>query len=1001
MAVSQSAANAVAAVPNISCTSSPSLFNTGINGAGTGVLATNAFDTNWEGTGHFNQTSPTSLVSLPPAGTTWSSAYVGNRAPGAWAASPFGNAQWISMETGTSATGDWYYRYRFTLDPSVDVSSFTLSLNFLSDNDVMEVWDNGVPQSGKTVGLPQQVNDPYNFNGYTLANAAGTVLDHDWQAGANTITVQIKSGANFEGFDVQARPSVLCPAPDISQSLSASAGPVTTIGQTLTYSSILTNTGNVPMTAVSVTSSGFTGHGAAPVYTCPSSTLAVGASQTCTATYSVVAADLGQATINETSTGHGTGQGLNSPTNTTPAPTSIPVDVPVISIAGGPSTLTNNPVRPIAGTTDAAVGSTVTVHIAGQTLTATVQTGGTWTVTPITIADGTYPVSATVLDAQGGTATSTETLTVDTTAPAIAFEGAATKTTNNPTPAITGTTDQPAGSTVTVTVAGQTLTTTVQTGGTWTVTPTTIADGTYPVTASTTDAAGNTATAIETLIIDTTPPVIAINGPAHLNTNNPTRPITGTTDQPVGSTVTVTVAGQTLTTTVQTGGTWTVTPTALADGDYPVTASTTDEAGNSATADQTLTVDTVAPIIAIDGAATKTTNNPTPAITGTTDQPAGSTVTVTVAGQTLTTTVQTGGTWTVTPTTIADGTYPVTASTTDTAGNTATAIETLIIDTTPPVIAINGPAHLNTNNPTRPITGTTDQPVGSTVTVTVAGQTLTTTVQTGGTWTVTPTALADGDYPVTASTTDEAGNSATADQTLTVDTVAPTISISGPTTVTSSSSTPTISGTTDAAVGSTVTVTVAGQTLTTTVQTGGTWTVTPTIPIARGTHPVTASVTDAAGNTATDTHTLLVSASAPLLTVAGGSSAVTQSIHPVIHGTTTAPPGSAVVVTVDGVTYRTIVKADSTWSITTTTALASGTYEVKVAITAPNGDVTTGTQALTVTSATAVPLASSQPAPPVLAATGSNVQRPAGLGGLLVLGGLGLMALARRRRLTH
>ncbi len=441
-------------------------MNTGINAAGNGVLATNAFDSNWEGTGHFSQTTPIGAVSLPPAGALWSSAYVGNRAPGAWAASPYGNAQWISMETGTSTTGDWYYRYRFTLDPSVDVSSFTLSLNFLSDNDVMEVWDNGVPQSGKTIGLPQQVGDPYNFGGYTLATQPSTVLNHDWRAGANTITVQIKSGANYEGFDVQARPSVLCPAPGISQTHSATAGPITKVGQTLTYTSVLTNTGNVPMTAVTVTSTGFSGHGPAPVYSCPSTTLAVGVSQTCTASYVVDAADLAQAAVQETSTGHGTGQGLNTPTDTTPASTSIPVDAPAIAIDGGSSVLTNDPVRPISGSTDAAIGSTVTVTVAGQTLTATVRTGGTWTVTPSALDDGTHPISATVLDAQGGTATATQSLTVDTVAPVIAIDGPSAVDTADNTPTISGTTDAPAGSTVTVTVAGQTLTATVRTGGT-------------------------------------------------------------------------------------------------------------------------------------------------------------------------------------------------------------------------------------------------------------------------------------------------------------------------------------------------------------------------------------------------------------------------------------------------------------------------------------------------------------------------------------------------------
>ena len=66
---------------------------------------------------------------------------------------------------------------------------------------------------------------------------------------------------------------------------------------------------------------------------------------------------------------------------------------------------------------------------------------------------------------------------------------------------------------------------------------------------------------------------------------------------------------------------------------------------------------------------------------------------------------------------------------------------------------------------------------------------------------MTPSAIADGDYPVSASTVDEADNVTTATQLLTIDTIAPTIRISGPTTVTSASNTPAITGTTDAPVG--------------------------------------------------------------------------------------------------------------------------------------------------------------------------------------------------------
>ena len=52
----------------------------------------------------------------------------------------------------------------------------------------------------------------------------------------------------------------------------------------------------------------------------------------------------------------------------------------------------------------------------------------------------------------------------------------------------------------------------------------------------------------------------------------------------------VTVAGQTLTTTVQAGGTWSVTPTTLAIGSQTVVVSITDPSGNEGTATQTFTI---------------------------------------------------------------------------------------------------------------------------------------------------------------------------------------------------------------------------------------------------------------------------------------------------------------------------------------------------------------------------------------------------------------------------
>ncbi len=84
------------------------------------------------------------------------------------------------------------------------------------------------------------------------------------------------------------------------------------------------------------------------------------------------------------------------------------------------------------------------------------------------------------------------------------------------------------------------------------------------------------------------------------------------------------------------------------------------------------------------------TNDTTPTLTGTTDAPAGSTVTLLVTDangnqQTLITTVNPDGTFSVDVTTpLVDGSYTVTASVTDPAGNTGTATDDGSVDSTAP-----------------------------------------------------------------------------------------------------------------------------------------------------------------------------------------------------------------------------------------------------------------------------------------------------------------------------
>ncbi|MCG6294196.1 Ig-like domain-containing protein [Vibrio vulnificus] len=149
---------------------------------------------------------------------------------------------------------------------------------------------------------------------------------------------------------------------------------------------------------------------------------------------------------------------------------------------------------------------------------------------------------------------------------------------------------------------------------------------------------------------------------------------------------------------------------------------------------------------------------------------------------------------------------------------------------------------------------------------------------TNGTWTFTPDAnWAEGDYTITATITDTAGNSATDTQVMTIDTTIDsdgdnaTVSIESMTDDTGSSASDFISNDVDAtisgkydAVDGDVTVKVtdaAGNPVAGKLSvdaTNGTWTFTPDANWAEGDYTITATITDTAGNSATDTQVMTI-----------------------------------------------------------------------------------------------------------------------------------------------
>ncbi len=463
-----------------------------------------------------------------------------------------------------------------------------------------------------------------------------------------------------------------------------------------------------------------------------------------------------------------------------------------------------------------------------------------------------------------------------------------------------------------------------------------LADGQHTVSVEQTDAAGNVSGAGSvTFTLDTAAPDVplgladaAIVG-GYVNAANDTAAQTLTGTAEVGATVSV-YDGDTLlgAVTAADDGSWSYALGTLANGGHSLTATATDAAGNLGTASSALafTVDTVAP--------------DAPGVTLTSDTGASNSDGVTSNGAVNVAAAESGGTLTYSvdggaygssydAASLADGQHTIAVEQTDAAGNVSTAGSvTFTLDTAAPGAplsladaAIVG-GYVNAANDTAAQTLTGSAEAGATVSI-FDGDTLlgTATAGTDGVWSYGLSTLADGNHSLTATATDAAGNAGTRSSALafTVDTAPPAAPasladaaiVNGYVNAANDTSAQTLTGISEA--DATINVYDGSAFLgTVTADDVGAWSYGLGV-LANGSHSLTATATDAAGNTsaASDATAFTVDTVAPspvLVSVATSGSGLT------LAGTSEA--GSTVNV-YDGATLvgSAVATANGTWTL--------------------------------------------------------------------------------------
>ncbi|STD20365.1 type 1 secretion target domain-containng protein [Enterobacter asburiae] len=377
-------------------------------------------------------------------------------------------------------------------------------------------------------------------------------------------------------------------------------------------------------------------------------------------------------------------------------------------------------------------------------------------------------------------------------------------------------------------------------------------------------------------------------------------------------------------------------------------------------------------------------------VSGTTDAPAGQTVTITLNGKTYTATVQNDGTWSYTVgsadvTALADGgSYVINAQVSNTIGNSGSDNHSVTVDLTAPSMGISIDSLQNdtglsasdfiTNDAQVVVNGSLSAQLGNNEKAQISldgGNTWIDLTVTGTTWRYTDgRTLTDGTYQYQVRVIDNAGNVGATDSqdvvidltkpvatTITVDSITQDTGLSGSDFITSDNQI-SLKGTLGAALGSGDHAQISldgGVTWTDVSVSGLSWTYVDGRTLADGDYNYQLRVIDDAGNiSATTSQVVTIDTVAPdaSKTIAfdsisddtglSGSDFVTNDTSLTLHGSlgATLADGEYAQISIDGgVTWQNVIVTGNSWYYVDSRTLGNQTYDYYVRVVDAAGNV--------------------------------------------------------------